>query len=451
FYRCLTRLSILKKGLYSVVLNNEVGENIYFALGTYSGISAATHSSFVEGGKVIFRSMDATGKYTLANAIQNLVTSNGTPIAAGFNTAANAHYNKVNKSSSGNVNPECSGNGVYLLTDGVPQGDSSNWYAEVRDSTSAIYAPLYTGASAVSDTNTANPLGFKPYWRRVAGSILHVSNDKAKSIKTATVGFGGMYYKEFTPEQELLNKAGNFQCSTLSGKEGDLSTLCYLGEKSSNYGKGGFYTAQSTNDLVDSILQFVSDVSVEIEGSTMGTSTIPVDALDSTKLQKYSYFPMFKPIVGGDEQLWAGNLKKFAVKTSSGTIVDQSDKPVFKAGKIQEKLSDYWYDSAGSSDDDVYMAWGGLLSKLKVHHKPLVASGNLGFNRSIYLDNGNALQHAVTDILNANTTANSSLHNKKHYLFGLLGYSKLTQTDFDALVSKSYAEQLSYLQNKSSV
>src|SRR5690606_3696684 len=33
----------------------------------------------------------------------------------------------------------------------------------------------------------------------------------------------------------------------------------------------------------------------------------------------------------------------------------------------------------------------------------------------------------------------------------LLGYSKLTQTDFDALVSKSYAEQLSYLQNKSSV
>src|SRR5690606_38627684 len=290
-----------------------------------------------------------------------------------------------------------------------------------------------------------------PYWRRVAGSILHVSNDKAKSIKTATVGFGGMYYKEFTPEQELLNKAGNFQCSTLSGKEGDLSTLCYLGEKSSNYGKGGFYTAQSTNDLVDSILQFVSDVSVEIEGSTMGTSTIPVDALDSTKLQKYSYFPMFKPIVGGDEQLWAGNLKKFAVKMSTGTVVDQSDKPVFKDGKIQEKLSDYWYEANGSSDDDVYMAWGGLLSKLKVHHKPLTISGNLGFNRSIYLDYDKDLKHAVTDILNANTTANSSLHNKKHYLFGLLGYSKLTQTDFDALVSKSYAEQLSYLQNKSSV
>lgn len=448
-YRCLTRLSLLRKGLLNLASDPNLNEDIYFAVGVYRANEAVTESSYLSGGKVQFLAMDDEGRRIFSETVEDIQTGNGTPIAKAFNTAAAAHYNKINRSSSGNVNPECSGNGVYLLTDGVPQGDGSRAvrYSELRDNESTEYAPLYTGASAIADNTVDNPLGFRPYWRRVAGSILHVSSDKAKSIKTATVGFGGMYYKEFTPEQELLNKAGNFQCSTLSGKERDLSTLCYLGEKSSNYGKGGFYTAQSTNDLVDSILQFVSDVSVEIEGSTMGTSTIPVDALNPTQLQNYSYFPMFKPIVGGDEQLWAGNLKKFSVKISSGTIVDQLDEPVFKDGKIQEKLSDYWYESAGSSDDDVYMAWGGLLSKLKVHHKPLITSGNLGSNRNVYLDvgvnNGSALKHAVTDILNGTTSLNN-----KQYLYGLLGYSKLTQSDFDALASKSYNEQVSYLQTK---
>lgn len=193
-----------------------------------------------------------------------------------------------------------------------------------------------------------------------------------------------------------------------------------MGLKNRQYGQGGFYNAQSAEDIVSSINQFVSDVSVPIEGATMGTNTIPVDALDSTRLQNYSYFPMFKPIAGGKEQLWAGNLKKFAVKTSTGTVVDQSDKPVFKDGKIQEKLSDYWFEANGSSDD-VYMAWGGLLSKLKVHHKPLITSGNLGFNRNVYLDigvnNGNDLKHAVADVLKGSET----LENKNTIYMGYWG------------------------------
>ncbi len=230
-------------------------------------------------------------------------------------------------------------------------------------------------------------------------------DNHAKLIKTATVGFGGEYYLS-----SEYARNGNFNCDVYDHPE---KGLCLWGTKNRQYGQGGFYNAQSAEDIVSSINQFVSDVSVPIEGSTMGTNTIPVDALDSTRLQNYSYFPMFKPIAGGKEQLWAGNLKKFAVKTSTGTVVDQSDKPVFKDGKIQEKLSDYWFEANGSSDDDVYMAWGGLLSKLKVHHKPLITSGNLGFNRNVYLDigvnNGNDLKHAVTDVLKGSET----LENKK--------------------------------------
>ncbi|NNG81164.1 hypothetical protein HLH16_04005 [Acinetobacter sp. ANC 5378] len=335
-----------------------------------------------------------------------------------------------------NTKLSCTGNGVYFLTDGVPQSGANSFLTDTDSSSKFTPSPTKVVKSY-----------FPLYWQSMAGYAQALKNSTYK-IKTATVGLGSEYYLA----NENLPTDGTFNCSLYAGKR-DQQALCYLGSKgygenSETYGQGGFYTAQSADDLIQSIHQFVSDVSVKIEGSTMGTSTIPVDALDSTRLQKFSYFPMFKPIVGGDEQLWAGNLKKFAVKTSTGTVVDTSDNAVFKDSKIQEKLSDYWYESVGSSEDDVYMAWGGLLSKLKVHHKPLVTSGTLGFNRNVYLDigvtNGNGLKHAVTDILEGSET----LGNKKHYLYGLLGYSKLTQTDLDALASKSYAEQMNYLQTK---
>ncbi|UBX52713.1 hypothetical protein LDO52_01590 [Acinetobacter pseudolwoffii] len=403
-YRCLTRLAKMKKGLLELVASDTTQSHMNYSLGYYPLTDNTQNGAVINFGtsknQKKFLAMDKEGKQKFLTEITKLKAFGGTPISQAYEVSRGL-FDKT----AVNAKQSCLGQGIYFLTDGEPSSAGNNYWSNIH-------------------TNAAS--------KRTVNGVL-----------TATVGFGGGY-----DLKESGGKGGFFKCDSLI--KNDHKSLCNWGEKAQNNGNGGFYNAQSTQDLVKSIEQFVDDVSVEIEGSTMGTNTIPVDALDSTRLQNYSYFPMFKPIAGGKEQLWAGNLKKFAVKTSTGTVVDQSDKPVFKDGKIQEKLSDYWYESAGSSDDDVYMAWGGLLSKLKVHHKPLVASGNLGFNRSIYLDNGNALQHAVTDILNANTTANSSLHNKKHYLFGLLGYSKLTQVDFDALATKSYAEQVSYLQTKTS-
>lgn len=428
FY-CLSRFSNLKKALYTLVLDQTIDSTKNFALGVYS--------SGRDFNPLGFTKMDDPGKKKFLDKVNSIVLDGSTPIAEGYNAAGN-FFSRSNMPTHQNTKLSCTGNGVYFLTDGVPQSGASTFLTD-NDSNSK-FSP--------SPTKVVKSY-FPPYWQSMAGYALALKNSSYK-IKTATVGLGSEYYLS----NENLPSDGTFDCSLYAGKR-DQQALCYLGSKgykenSETYGQGGFYTAQSADDLIQSIHQFVSDVSVKIDGSTMGTSTVPVDALNPTQLHNYSYFPMFKPIVGGDEQLWAGNLKKFSVKTSSGTIVDQLDKPVFKDGKIQEKLSDYWYESAGSFDDDVYMAWGGLLSKLKVHHKPLAASGNLGFKRSVYLDSGNALKHAVTDVLNANTTANTSLHSKKHYLYGLLGYSKLTQVDFDAIATKSYAEQLSYLQTKTS-
>lgn len=399
-YRCLTRLSKMKKGLLELVASDTTQPHMNYSLGYYPLTDNTQNGSVINFGTSTnqkkFLAMDKEGKQKFLSEITKLKAFGGTPISQAYEVSRGL-FDKT----AVNAKQSCLGQGIYFLTDGEPSSAGNNYWSNIH-------------------TNAAS--------KRTVNGVL-----------TATVGFGGGY--------DLKESGGNggfFKCDSLT--KNDHKSLCKWGEKAQNNGNGGFYNAQSTQDLVKSIEQFVDDVSVEIEGSTMGTNTIPVDALNPTQLQNYSYFPMFKPIAGGKEQLWAGNLKKFKVKTSTGTVVDQSDKPVFKDGKIQEKLSDYWFEANGSSDD-VYMAWGGLLSKLKVHHKPLITSGNLGFNRNVYLDvgvnNGSALKHAVTDILNGTTSLNN-----KQYLYGLLGYSKLTQSDFKALASKSYNDQVSYLQTK---
>ncbi|WP_162270477.1 pilus assembly protein [Acinetobacter gandensis] len=428
-YYCLSRLANLKKGVMQVVLDEAINEEHNFAVGQYPKQSnkngAETKIGFTNLGTF-------ASKALFIDAVESIENKSSTPISYGYTEAVSKLQSYT--SSSTNTKASCSGNGVYLLTDGEPNDTDSI--------SSAI-----NGKTEVATTYWANKS--TSYWKKMAQYAIELREDKKLRIKTATVGLGGGFYTIDEYARDGAYSCADIRSSsnTLTDNDKHHQNLCYVGTKQKNNGMGGFYNAQSAKDIVDSIDQFVNDVTEDIEGTTMGTSTIPVDALNPTQLQNYSYFPMFQPIVGGDEQLWAGNLKKFSIKTSTGVVVDKLGNSVFNGNKIQEKLTDYWYESAGSSEDDVYMAWGGLLSKLKVHHKPLVTSGTLGFNRNVYLDfgvnSGDDLKHAVRDILNGSVTLDN-----KQYLYGLLGYSKLTQSDFDALASKSYNDQVNYLQTK---
>lgn len=421
-YYCLARLSNLKKGVMQVVLNDSINEEHNFAVGQYpkeSGKNGAeTKISFTNLGTF-------ASKALFIDAVESIENKSSTPISYGYTEAVSnlqAHTKSVT-----NTKASCSGNGVYLLTDGEPS-DTNSTSKPINDK------------SQVTTSYWANQT--PEYWKKMAQYAIDLREDKKLRIKTATVGLGSGFYTTADYARD-----GAYECSVISGSgnagyDKHHQNLCYVGTKQKNNGMGGFYNAQSAQDIVSSIEQFVNDVSEDIQGTTMGTSTVPIDALDQTKLQNYSYFPMFQPIVGGDEQLWAGNLKKFKIQISSGTVVDQDNKSVFKDGKVQEKLEDYWYESTGSSNDDVFMAWGGLLSKLKVHHKPVINSNNLTFTRNIYTDIDSDLKHIVDDVLNVNNL----LTDKKHYLYGLLGFSKLTQADIDALKGKTFTEQLTVLQ-----
>lgn len=439
-YYCFTRLTNLRKGLVQLVSDPSIGKDHNFALGYYpktAGVRGAKTS-------LNFTNMEsAENKTKFLEELANIKTTQGTPITWGYDEAATQLQTYAG--NPGNTSAQCSGNGIYLLTDGEPT-DTSDLPSNIKNLNVTVNEDTYWANSTTNKDRYNNITGYDDnanYWRKFAKYVISLKESNYK-IKTATVGLGGGFFTSGD-----YAKDGKYVCSEITGSgnagyDKHHQDLCYIGTKLKANGEGGFYNAQSAEDVKNSIEQFVKDVSVPIEGSTMGTSTIPVDALNTTQLQPYSYFPMFKPLINTDDQLWAGNLKKFKVDTTTGTIIDKKNNTVFDVDNIRASLEDYWYESGGSSNDDTKMAWGGLLSKLKVHHKPtLLSNGNVSLNRELYINQQDGQLKKVTEVLNATSKPTNS-----QYLYGLLGYSKLTKDDFTQLSTGSYSDQLNYLKNK---
>lgn len=439
-YNCYSRITNLKKGLISVVADASIDEKIYFALGIYPyGQTGQTRSSF--------QSMSATGKASLIKTIQELTANSGTPISPAYNVAGDAIIRAGNSATGASAS--CTGNGVYFLTDGEP---TTNWGSGNFSSTLKNNNIPALSSSALKTLSTGDNA---TYWTNIGNFSQNIRGSKFL-IKTATVGFGGGYY--LTPDQEnsaniTINNKKYFDCSYIdqsSSKDTDHRSLCKWGAKSipnrtdmGGFGEGGFYTAQSSSDLVESIKSFINDTTIPIEGSTIGSSTIPVDALNTNQLQPFAYFPMFKPLIETEDQLWVGNLKKYNV--INGSLYDITNQAVYRnSTDFNNALKDYWLNTSVTHPDEV-ISYGGNLSQLLGTKMPkLDSSNNLVLQRNLFINSDSSAGElkSATTILKEGTLTN------REYLYGLLGYSKLTATDLTTLQSKSYDDQLVYLKTK---
>ncbi len=427
-FNCYTRITNLRKGLIDVIADSTIGKDIQFGLGTYSGNSISNKTDFIA------MDPDTSNKATLIGYVQNITAGGGTPIATAYNTAGKKF---TSQSSSSNTSEACTGNGLYFLTDGEPQGDNK-------------YSIDYDGITKV----TTNTLGSSQnsYWGKIGNYAQSLLKSDYK-VKTATVGFGGGYY--LTPAQKLqanitIGTKKYFDCTFVDTADSDHRNYCQWGAKSipnradvGGFGEGGFYTAQSSADLVESLKSFITETTVPIEGSTIGSSTIPVDALNTNRLQPFAYFPMFKPLIATQDQLWVGNLKKYNV--INGTLYDVTNKLVYKnATDFNTGLKDYWFNSSAVHPDEV-ISYGGNLSQLLGTKMPKIdGSNNLVFQRNVFINSDST----AGELKSAESILKSETLAEREYLYGLLGYSKLTEADLTALKQKSYTEQLTYLKTK---
>ncbi|MDV4312407.1 hypothetical protein MY149_04410 [Acinetobacter indicus] len=246
---------------------------------------------------------------------------------------------------------QCSGQGIYVLTDGEPNQSSvsiaSSLMGRALDNTN-----FNCDGSLLSEVN--NPTyGTDGAWScigKFSQSLLDAtSNPSSLTIKTAVVGFGSAfnsvssYDKSLSQDQNLQNvNNANLSGNSLANDIKNAARWGIIGE-------GGWYSGNESQDVVNSVNDFISSLSTEIPSVTTGSPTIPADALNPSVLQNNAYFPQFQPTPEKPTQSWLGNLKKYLVH-SSGKLVGKSGASIFDdRGAIKKDVSDYWTSDATSS------------------------------------------------------------------------------------------------------
>ncbi|MEW9150724.1 hypothetical protein AB2762_10990 [Acinetobacter indicus] len=244
---------------------------------------------------------------------------------------------KKYKTPLSSATASCSGQGIYFLTDGQPQTPSGTNTSTLM--AKALKLDSYSFSTGLVNNGLYDAGSYKSDWQAI-GSFAQSLNDldvvrEASGISqltspvlTAVVGFG----------------------TGITGSDKTNVELWGGGD----YGKGGYISAEESEEIVESLNAFITGVAGEIPSISTGSSTIPLDALNPEIIQPYSYFPQFEPKVDDNakKQLWFGNLKKFYV-VNNGVFADEdgTKKVVVEVNKK-------------STLQNVPDIWGGLLMLL---------------------------------------------------------------------------------------
>ncbi|ENV77578.1 hypothetical protein [Acinetobacter ursingii] len=247
---------------------------------------------------------------------------------------------------------ECSGQGIYFLTDGVPEPGGTAPGSDGKSGTAYSLMSTALGSKGGGFTCANSLLGKRSNYTNSRNAWSCIGNfaqsllDSTKNtlglqIKTVVVGFGS-----------------SFGSGTTNDDVEDAKTW-------GNLGGGGWVAGSSPQDIVNSINNFIKDITKDIPSMSTGSSTIPMDALNPEVVQPYSYFPQFEPKVKPEDvqQLWLGNLKKYYVLNNSVYAKNKVDL-VIKASKVQD-VTDLWNDGGITYTETtpIYQK-GGALSQL---------------------------------------------------------------------------------------
>lgn len=284
---------------------------------------------------------------------------------------------------------ECSGNGIYILTDGEPNA-SNNDRAKAIMNTSLQDATKPLAVTSCSGLKGGSSSGA---WGCMADYATLLRNPANNSlglpIKTATVGFGKTF-DGLTGKREItINDKTKevVDCNSGNAKQ-DARNLCKLGERrgdneTKTFGDGGFYYTEESADIANSIVDFAAGLVQIINTAPSGTITIPNDPYRASNQLPYAYLPMLDPSIATTASIWKGNLKKY--KLDKGTLLGNANKLLYKdvSGDLNEATQDLWQDSDfevdGVKANNTIIA-GGVYAQLKA------PGSDLGSVRSIYVE-----------------------------------------------------------------
>ena len=315
---------------------------------------------------------------------------------SGFiNSVASSKSEYDNKYLSPLNSKECSGNGIYLLTDGEPNASS-----DTRSKT--IMNTSLLGSSSSLSVNSCNGLtggssnGAWGCMAEYAALLRNTANNPLNlPIKTATVGFGSAFAgltgtRTITVNDESKEVTDCDSGPTSGSNKVDQNTrnLCKLGERKGDnetktFGDGGFYYTEESADIAASIVDFATGLVNTINTAPSGTITIPEDPYRAANQLPFAYLPMLDPDIASGASTWRGNLKKYNL--DQGTLFGNSDRLLYKdvAGNLDEDTQDVWQTSnfaVDGSNANNNITAGGVYAQLEA------PNAGLGSLRTLYVE-----------------------------------------------------------------
>lgn len=282
---------------------------------------------------------------------------------------------------------ECSGNGIYLLTDGKPElstgndavTEGNNRAKQLMNTSllGSISLPDRPTALSVSSCNSLSGGSSSGAWgcmAEYAALLRNTDNNPLKRpIKIATVGFGKEFDGLTVTRDIVINGKSKTVIDCTKGTANDNTrNLCKLGERKGDtetktFGDGGFYYTEESSEIAASIIDFASGLVQIINTAPSGTITIPEDPYRTANQLPYAYLPMLDPEIVSPNSIWKGNLKKYNL--DQGTLFGNGSKKLYKdiAGNLDKDTQDVWQSTdfvvEGSTANNTIEA-GGVYAQL---------------------------------------------------------------------------------------
>ncbi|WP_228256257.1 pilus assembly protein PilC [Acinetobacter schindleri] len=353
------------------------------------------------------------------------------------------------------TNTQCDGQGIYFLTDGEPNSsyDPVSVMQQALGSTGSSFSVPTTGTlpNGSQSGHGMPAVGefAKALRNQKASTTAPNRNPLGLEIKTAVVGFGSVFNVDRTADAakpvaqrvirtlDYINSAGvrtneqreYYNCSLITGV--DAQNACNWGAKPhpdlpssvGGYGNGGFYSAQSTDDVVQSVVKFLDDVKPEFEPIATGSPTLPQDALNPLRIQPYGYYGSFIPKPQESTQLWVGNMNKYHIFNGELYNASKTIRLIKADGSLDAAAKGLWTDE-------------GMKGQLPLGITTNAANEKIA-NRTLYTNReitGTAPSYAASEIgslkkVNVETlfgTGSTALFVNdpdKNYWLNLLGYN----------------------------
>ena len=224
---------------------------------------------------------------------------------------------------------QCHGQGIYVLTDGEPY----DYTMKFND--------LAKLALNSSDKVCNSPNNSQDVWgciNNLAGALLDPNkNPKGVKIKTAVVGFGNSFnaiesYDPTKTKAENLAAVGSGSSAVKNAARWGINA------------EGGWYSGRNTEDVVNSVQQFLGQIEVEIPAVATGSPTLPQDALNPLRIQPYGYYASFLPKPQESTQLWVGNMNKYHIFNGELYNASKTIRLIKADGSLDAAAKGLWTD-----------------------------------------------------------------------------------------------------------